>query len=655
MRSAQRAHLIVGSAWNAELAGDRIEGEHRRQLGDEIALPAGDEPVDDLVREGQQCVLVEARHCTRTERGRCELAVSVVLLAVHADERAPDHRLGVHAVRRASGEVHVVPERLAHVVVARDGDGIHAEEPDGADATTRPQLGQHEVQVLPRERVDPEIDGRPCRQVRHGRHRTVPPDIGVSLPEYTSAVRGIISAAGYVPYWRLDRSQIAATFGSGGGKGTRAVASYDEDTTTMGVEAARLALKSAPGADPQALTFATAAPAYLDKTNATAIHAALRLDSDVAAFDFGGAIRSSVGALRAALRPGHPVLVVSADIRDGQPTSGEESSGGDAAAAIILGSDEDAPVIAELLGVGTATDEFIDRWRTPGDRRSKVWEERFGETKYLPLGEQAWNAALKAAELSADQVDRLIVTGPHGRAVRALSPKLGVDKDKLVDDLAATVGYTGTAHVGVLLASTLEQAKPGEVIGVLSLADGADALIFRATDALASWKPARTIASQIDARNDVTYGKFLSWRGEVSLEGPRRPEPSRISAAAAGRKTEWKYAFVGSKDRSTGTIHVPPQRVSRVGGAIDDMEPAPMADEDGTIATFTIDRIAYSPSPPIVYAVVDFDNGTRSALELCDVDASKLAMGDRVELTFRKLFTADGIHNYFWKARPIRG
>jgi hydroxymethylglutaryl-CoA synthase len=468
-------------------------------------------------------------------------------------------------------------------------------------------------------------------------------------------VRGIISAAGYVPYWRLDRSQIAATFGRGGGKGTRAVASYDEDTTTMGVEAARLALKSAPGADPQALTFATAAPAYLDKTNATAIHAALRLDTDVAAFDFGGAIRSSVGALRAALRPGHPVLVVSADIRDGQPTSAEESSGGDAAAAVILGSDEDAPVIAELLGVGTATEEFIDRWRTPGDRRSKVWEERFGETKYVPLGEQAWNAALKAAELSADQIDRLIVTGPHGRAVRALGPKLGVDKDKLVDDLAATVGYTGTAHVGVLLASTLEQAKPGEVIGVLSLADGADALIFRATDALASWKPVRTIAAQIDARNDVTYGKFLSWCGEVSLEGPRRPEPSRISAAAAGRKTDWKYAFVGSKDRSTGTIHVPPQRVSRVGGAMDDMEPAPMADEDGTVATFTIDRIAYSPSPPIVYAVVDFDNGTRSALELCDVDASKLAMGDRVELTFRKLFTADGIHNYFWKARPIRG
>jgi uncharacterized OB-fold protein len=85
------------------------------------------------------------------------------------------------------------------------------------------------------------------------------------------------------------------------------------------------------------------------------------------------------------------------------------------------------------------------------------------------------------------------------------------------------------------------------------------------------------------------------------------------------------------------------------------MEPAPTADEQGTINTFTIDRIAYSPSPPIVFAVVDFDNGGRVPVELCDVDVDALQMGDRVEMTFRKLFTADGIHNYFWKARPLRG
>jgi hydroxymethylglutaryl-CoA synthase len=113
-------------------------------------------------------------------------------------------------------------------------------------------------------------------------------------------MRGILSAGGYVPFRRLDRSQIGATFGTGGGKGTRAVAGYDEDTTTMGVEAARVALRTA-SATPGALWFATAEPAYLDKNNASTIHAALRLDTSVPAFDFGGALRSGVGALRAAL------------------------------------------------------------------------------------------------------------------------------------------------------------------------------------------------------------------------------------------------------------------------------------------------------------------------------------------------------------------
>src|SRR5438270_10704117 len=101
---------------------------------------------------------------------------------------------------------------------------------------------------------------------------------------------GILSYGAYLPHRRLDRSQIAPVAGTGGGKGTRTVASYDEDTTTMGVEAARLALRAAAGTSPDALWFATVAPAYLDKTNATAIHAALRLDPGAVAADFGGAV-----------------------------------------------------------------------------------------------------------------------------------------------------------------------------------------------------------------------------------------------------------------------------------------------------------------------------------------------------------------------------
>ena len=84
-----------------------------------------------------------------------------------------------------------------------------------------------------------------------------------------------------------------------------------------------------------------------------------------------------------------------------------------------------------------------------------------------------------------------------------------------------------------------------------------------------------------------------------------------------------------------------------------DDEAVPMADATGTIVTSTVDRLAYSPSPPVVFAVVDFDGGGRLPVELTDIDVDQVRIGARVELTFRKLFTADGIHNYFWKARII--
>jgi uncharacterized OB-fold protein len=94
--------------------------------------------------------------------------------------------------------------------------------------------------------------------------------------------------------------------------------------------------------------------------------------------------------------------------------------------------------------------------------------------------------------------------------------------------------------------------------------------------------------------------------------------------------------------------------VSRDGAHTDEMERAPLADKQGTIATFTVDRLAYSPSPPIVFAVVDFDGGGRLPVELTDVDESEVVIGARVEMTFRRLFTADGIANYFWKGRLVR-
>jgi hydroxymethylglutaryl-CoA synthase len=446
--------------------------------------------------------------------------------------------------------------------------------------------------------------------------------------------------------------------GSGGGKGTRAVASHDEDTTTLGVEAARLASKSAPGTTPETLWFATSSPAYLDKTNATAVAAALRLPSDVGAYDFGGALRSGIGCLTAALKSSDTTLVVSADMRDGLPTSSDESAGGDAGAAALVG--EGPGVVAEFVASASSSDEFTDRWRAPGDRVSKLWEERFGENRYVALGQDAFGRALKAAGIEAGEVSRVVVTGMHGRAITSLTKKLGVDDTALTDDLSSSVGQCGAAHPLLVLASVLEtlatdsSTAPGAVVVLLHLADGADAIVLRTTAALSQWQPARPVSRQVVQGAELPYSKFLAWRGQLQPEPPRRPEPARVSSTAAHRNEQWKFGFVGSRDRTSGAVHLPPSRVSMEGGAVDDMEPMAMADVEGTVVTFTIDRLAYSPSPPIVFAIVDFDGGGRYPVELTDVDAAEIRVGSRVEMTFRRLFSADGIHDYFWKARPVR-
>lgn len=451
---------------------------------------------------------------------------------------------------------------------------------------------------------------------------------------------GILSYAAYVPRHRLQRSELAAALGAGVGDGARAVASFDEDSTTMGVEAARAAL--AHGARPAAIYFATTAPAYLDKTNATAIHAALDLDHQGFAVDLAGSARGAVGALRAAASSGG--LAVLSDVRTGRPGSADERESGDAAAAFLFG--EGTP-IAEVVTEASVTAEFLDRWRAPGDTASGQWEERFGLETYLPLVADAVKHALDTAGL--ERADHVIVSCPHIRAGIAAQKRLAATH---VED-APAIGYSGAADPGVRLANVLDRAQPGETILLVVAADGCDATVLRATDAITDGRAAVPVAEQANTGRDIQYAKYLTWRGMLHREPPRRPEPSRPAGPASARSETWKFAFVGSSCDVCDQVHVPPRRVCVNCGATDQMSRATLADKGGRVATYTVDRLAFSPSPPMINAVVDFDGGGRYTLEVADAVPDQVDIGTELELTFRRLYTAGGIHNYFWKVRPV--
>src|SRR5580700_5947634 len=478
---------------------------------------------------------------------------------------------------------------------------------------------------------------------------------------------GIAAWGTYLPYWRLQGRAIGSVLGSAGGRGTRAVASYDEDTTTLGVEAARRALSVGPGAGAvQDLFLSTPAPPYLDKTSATTVHAALGLGRESGAYDFAGSPRSAVGTLLQALvaagdgrGAGRTTLVVVSDLRTGLAGSTEERDSGDGAAAFIC-APEDA--VVQLIGRGAASDEFLDRWRVPGEADSHVWEERFGEELYVPLAREAFAAALKDAGLAEDDVDHAIVTGLHARATRAATSGLGVRDGVPAPDLLGAVGNVGAAHAALALCDALERAEAGQVIAVLSLADGADAFVLRTTPALADAQRARveagvpTVAEQVAAgRDDLSYASFLTWRSQLHREPPRRPDPERPGAPTVHRSEEWKYAFAASRCTACGFRHMPPTRACLNCHAIDQMQPERLADTPGTVATLTIDHLAFSLSPPVIGVIIDFDGGGRFRCELTDARPDELSIGDRVSMTFRRVWTAQGVHNYFWKARPLAG
>ncbi len=466
---------------------------------------------------------------------------------------------------------------------------------------------------------------------------------------------GIVSYGSYVPYRRLKRSAISQVLGVPASKGERAVASFDEDSVSMGVEAARDALRST-SPSVQAVFFATTTPPYGEKLHAAIVGAASRLPVEIRAADLTGSVRAGLGALLQASDSvgggAKQALAVIADCRLGAPEGKAEQQNGDGAVAFVIGSEN---VIAEIEATASLTREFLDTWRAPEERFAHTWEERFALTQaYGPLLGKAVQTVLAKAKVAPKDLAKVVLDSPNPRAVDEIARGMKLETSQLADPLALTVGQTGASHAGLMLASALPAAKPGDRILVATAADGVDAVVIRVTDAATRYKQPRSVGRLIESKGDVSYGSYLKWREIIPTEPPRRPDPDRPAGPPMLRSSSWKYGLVGSRCTACGTPQLPPQRVCVKCRAFDKMEPYPFADRTARIATYALDRLAYSLNPPTVNVVLDFDGGGRFICEMTDCEPEKVAIGDEVEMTFRKLYTADGVHNYFWKARPKR-
>ena len=186
----------------------------------------------------------------------------------------------------------------------------------------------------------------------------------------------------------------------------------------------------------------------------------------------------------------------------------------------------------------------------------------------------------------ATDVDHVAVVGLHARAVAAVRRSLGVRADAVADDRAPTIGNLGGAEPGIALADLLERAEPGALLALVVVADGADVLApagHRRPAGAPFGPPAAAglddvAALAASAGGDVPYTRFLTWRGELVREPPRRPDPERPGAPATWRSTPWKGGFEASDCRACGFRHLPPARVCLRCRTIDEMDRVRLAD-----------------------------------------------------------------------------
>jgi len=480
---------------------------------------------------------------------------------------------------------------------------------------------------------------------------------------------GITGYGGYIPRLRLSRQAVVAANAwfapqfAGKANGTRAMANWDEDSITMAVAAARDCLGPADDrTHVRSIMLASSTLPFAERQNAGIAAEALTLDEDIETLDITGSQRAGLAAISQALAkaPQGNVLVLAADARKTRAASAPELDYGDGAAALLIGTQN---VLAEFLGAGTVSVDFVDHFRAAGEDIDYQWEERWirdeGIAKFLP---RAITAALTAAKLAAGEIDHFIFPSVFAKIDAQIAKSCGIKPEAVVNNLAATIGDTGIPHPLLLFANVLETAKPGARILIAQFGSGAQAMLFRVTDAIQNFRPSTGVTAWLERGvKEQNYTKFLSFKNQLRLErGMRGEQDKKTALTTLYRHRKAIMGLIAGRCTETGQVHFPPSRLSIPHGSQaapshDTQIPHKLAERRGKILSWSAEFLSYHPSPPNHYGQIDFDGGGRILMEFTDLAQGDIDTGTKMQMVFRiKDFDEKrGFTRYFWKAAPV--
>ena len=226
--------------------------------------------------------------------------------------------------------------------------------------------------------------------------------------------------------------------------------------------------------------------------------------------------------------------------------------------------------------------------------------------------------------MTSSGIDHVVVAGTHARAVKPAA--VAADAKGPRRTTSAARSATRAPPTAVMLADVLDRAQarradrghaPRRWLRRLALAHDRRPCRLAAR---------RSRCGSLDERRrfELLPVPHVARLPRTRAAAPARPDPPE--APPSIRSEAWKFGFVGSRCTRTAS---PPAAAARLHGRrVDQMGPRPWP-TSGTIVTFTVDRLAYSLSPPVVAAVIDFDGAAGSSAS-SRTRPGTVAIGDRV-------------------------
>jgi len=344
-------------------------------------------------------------------------------------------------------------------------------------------------------------------------------------------MEGIVGYGAYIPRNRIRVEEIAKVWGADASsyrKGLlvdeKSVPSPDQDTITMSVEASKNALKRA-RINPReigAVYVGSESHPYAVKPSGTVLAEAIGATPDVHTADFEFACKAGTEGMFVALtlvKAGEIKygLAVGADTSQGAPGDALEYTTAAGAAAFIFGREN---IVAEALHTYSYTTDTPDFWRREYQYYPQHGGRFTGDPAYFKHIVGAGKGIMEKSGLKPADFHYVIFHQPNGKFPFRVGEMLGFTKKQiepgwLVNKLGNT--YSGSSPMG--LTATLDIAKPGELILIVSYGSGAgsDAFVFRVTEKIEEVRDLAPKTRELLEKNRfyLDYGTYAKFRQKI--------------------------------------------------------------------------------------------------------------------------------------------